>query len=303
MSIGYYLLLVEDNSEQNSVVSMNLFNLILVLAGLATPLAGFAVERMGLVDAERLFLLVSVVSMSTLTISRHLLIKETETGKKAQARMREKTSVSPITGIFGTYGEVIRYIVKEKRVASAVLANSLIYVYYTVGTSNSLLFTPYFADYLKLSSSHVSWVGGIYAVGTLLAMFVLNPRLSRRNIPMFTAGACVASLIGFSILVFAAPGSLGVILGGVFIIAVSYGVLKTVADSLLAIETDTNHRAGVYACSFFFSSLLGIVAVAICTRLYVRFPGWLFIISGMLVTVVLCDTIRKLRGTHERSSM
>lgn len=294
MSIGYYLLLVEDNSQQNSVVSMNLFNLILVLSGLATPLAGIIVAQRGLVASERLFLLVAVISMSTLSIIRHFLIKETVTGKRAQARMREHAG-SMVAGVLKGYNETFRYIIKNKRVASAMLINSLIYVYFVVGTTNSLFFTPYFTTYLKLSPSQVSLVGGVYAFGMLFSLFILNPKLSRATIPYFTIVTSLVSLLGFLILIFATPGKLGIILGGVFLVAVSYGVLKTVADSLLAIETEADHRSGVYAFSFFFSSLVGIAVITICTRLYAQFPGWLFIISGLLISGVLGNSLWSLR--------
>ncbi|MDD4219871.1 MAG: MFS transporter [Sphaerochaetaceae bacterium] len=294
MSIGYYLLLVEDNSQQNSVVSMNLFNLILVLSGLATPLAGIIVARRGLVASERLFLLIAIISMSSLSITRHFLIKETVTGKQAQEKMRQHAG-APIAGILAGYRETFRYIIKNKRVASAVLINSLIYVYFVVGTTNSLFFTPYFTTYMNLSSSQVSLVGGVYAFGMLLSMFVLNPQLSHANIPYFTITTSSVSLLGFLILIFATPGRMKVILGGVFLVAISYGVLKTVADSLLAIETAADHRSGVYAFSFFFSSLVGIAVIAICTWLYAQFPGWLFIISGFLIAGVLGNSLWSLR--------
>jgi len=189
MSIGYYLLLVEDNSEQNGVVAMNLFNLILVLAGLATPLAGIAVQHMGILDSEKLFLLISILSMSILTVTRHLLLKETETGRRVLTRMRADRTGFSLTKVFQNYPDVLKYILKDRRVASAVFVNSLIYVYYAVGTSVSLLFAPYFTDFLKLSSGQVSLVGGTYAAGTLLAMTVFNPRLTRNNIPRFTTAA------------------------------------------------------------------------------------------------------------------
>lgn len=296
MSVGYYLLMIEDTSEENSVVSMNMFNVILVLAGLVIPLAGIVVEYMGLVRAERVFLLVSAISMVTLTTTRHLLVRETPTGLSVQKRLRSEKNGFSVRQLGLGYVATFRYIFQDRRVLSAVLVNALIYVYYTVGTSTSLLFTPYFTDFLDVSSAQVGFVGGVYAVGTLLSMVVFNPRITRKNMPRYTAIACVGSLIGFLVLIVAPKGRLAVILAGVLITALSYGVLKTVADSLLAIDTDGEQRTGVYSFSFFFSSLLSIAAIKICSSLYSVFPGWLFIITGILVVVILFDSLLRLRG-------
>lgn len=300
MSVGYYLLMIEDTSEENSVVSMNMFNLILVFAGLVTPLAGLVVERMGLVSAERMFLLVSVISMTLLTTTRHLLLKETPTGLAIKNRLRSEKSGFSIIRLGREYAATFRYIFHDRRVFSAVLVNALIYVYYTVGTSTSLLFTPYFTDFLKVSSAQVGIVGGIYAVGTLLSMTLFNPRITRFNMSRYTAVACLGSMVGFLVLIIAPKGNLPVILAGVLITALSYGVLKTVADSLLAIDTSGEQRTGVYSFSFFFSSLLSIAAIKVCTALYSVFPGWLFIIAGILVLGILIDSLFRLRTDFTR---
>ena len=59
MSIGYYLVMIEDADDEQRVVAFNLFNIITVVAGLLLPLAGLAVDRYGVVATERVFLLVS----------------------------------------------------------------------------------------------------------------------------------------------------------------------------------------------------------------------------------------------------
>jgi MFS family permease len=58
MSTAYYLVLIEDTSDRNSLDSMNMFNIITVLSGVATPVAGIIVQKMGLIKGENLFLIV-----------------------------------------------------------------------------------------------------------------------------------------------------------------------------------------------------------------------------------------------------
>jgi hypothetical protein len=53
---------------------MNMFNIITVLSGVATPVAGIIVQKMGLIKGENLFLIVSVVLMTSQALIRHFFI-------------------------------------------------------------------------------------------------------------------------------------------------------------------------------------------------------------------------------------
>ena len=51
MSVGYYLVMIEDADDRQKTVAFNLFNLITYAAGLLIPLAGLWVKAQGLVRA------------------------------------------------------------------------------------------------------------------------------------------------------------------------------------------------------------------------------------------------------------
>ena len=80
MSTAYYLVLFEDTSDRNTMDSMNVFNIITVISGVATPIAGIIVSKLGIIKGENLFLIVSVVLMTSQAIIRHFFIEETPTG-------------------------------------------------------------------------------------------------------------------------------------------------------------------------------------------------------------------------------
>ncbi|MBP5163120.1 MAG: MFS transporter, partial [Spirochaetales bacterium] len=77
MTTGFYLMMIENTSDSNRGNAMNIFNIMLVGAGLTTPLAGLVVAKMGLVAGERLFLRISLILMTGQAIVRHLLVNET----------------------------------------------------------------------------------------------------------------------------------------------------------------------------------------------------------------------------------
>lgn len=284
MSVGYYLLMIEDRSEENSIESMNIFNIILVVTGMFTPIAGLLVEKYGLESSEKMFLLVSTILMTLMPIVRNSLISETPTGLRLieESKKKKKSSENKIV-------QTIRYVFKNKRVFSAVFVNAMIYVYYSVGTTVSLFFTPYFSEYLNLGAKRAGIIGGLFSFGTIFSMIFINPSIKRENIYKRSILACLISMIGFAMIMIAKPGQMGLICAGVLIIAVSYGVLKTVGDSLLALETEGDLRTSVYSFSFFFSSILTIAVVQAVTVLYEISEIYFFAVSALVIVLILVD--------------
>ena len=288
MSTGFYLLMIENTSESNSVNSMNIFNVILVGAGLTTPLAGFVVSKMGLLAGERLFLIISLVMMTAQATARHFMVRETETGM-AIMRARERFSFKET--VIG-FGKTVRYMIKNRNVRSAMIINSLIYVYYTVGTTISLFFTPYFSEHRNLSGVTLGLVGGIYAGGTLFSMIVINPRVRPRQLYPYTIISGLVSILGFILLIICPLNNTILLFAAIILISVSYGALKTIADSLLALEMTNEYSSGLYAISFILSSVLGIIAIQVLQALYSKNPNWLFGSSAILIAIVLIVAIQ-----------
>ena len=288
MSTGFYLLMIENTNESNSVNSMNIFNVILVGAGLTTPLAGFVVSKMGLLAGERLFLLISLVMMTAQATARHFRVRETETGlaiRSAQSRFSLKDTLRG-------YGKTVRYLIQNRNVRTAMIINALIYVYYTVGTTISLFFTPYFSEHRNLSGVTLGLVGGIYAGGTLFSMIVINPRIRPKQLYPYTIISSLVSILGFVLLILCPMGNNIMLFAAIILISVSYGALKTIADSLLALEMTNEHSSGLYSISFILSSVLGIIAIQVLQALYSKNPDWLFGSSAILVAMVLIVAIQ-----------
>ena len=287
MSTGYYLLMIEDTGEDNSIGAMNWFNIILVGAGLCTPIGGFVVSRMGLVDGEKLFLILSFISMTAQAIVRHILVKETPTGE----RMRVQRSSISLRETIGNYRNALKYMFSNKPVLSAMIINGLVYAYYTIGTTISMFFAPYFADFRGLTGVTLGMVGGIYAGGTLFSMLLINPRIKPKQLYPATIISALISILGFALLMLCPQGNTALLFIAIVLISLSYGVLKTIADSLLALQMTSEHSTTLYSFSFILASVLGIVAIQILQVLYTQSPNWLFGSSTILIALVLLDAV------------
>lgn len=291
MSVGYNAIMVEDQDDENSTTAFNLFNLILIASGFLTPLAGLLVASKGLVKAEKLFLLVSAISMTILNIVRNALIKETETGKREKERSKGKSffSLSELKNNFS-------YSFKNKKVLSAISANTLCYVYYAVGTTNCLFFTPFFAYHAGLGLSGASTVGGLFALGTIVSIVLINPFMTRKNLYKMSVVSSLVSVLGLVLITINKGISLYV---GVIFIALAFGVIKTAGDSVIATDGNGEHLSGIYSVAFVISAIVTALISEALSRLYDSNP--LSFIFFSLIVMILILILSIYRVIHERS--
>lgn len=289
MSVGYFLVMIEDADDQGQIVAMNLFNAISVVAGLLLPLAGILVEKKGLVEAERIFLLASFLIMTGMIIVRHLLLKETQVGEKMKAEMRAsgQSLGGVLKSLWKPYGEAIGFLWKNPVARTFTLIDVFFCVYMNLGTNYSLYFVPYFADRLGMDTMQSSVLGSVYYGGMLAAMVLINPRFEKKNLVKGIWISAVLSLLGMGLMVFVPAGIYPLAIGATLVLAVGYGMLKSSTEGAFAVYSDSDYRSGIYSVANLLSSGLGVVVTALCAALYGRFAGWLYILCGAMVLAMM----------------
>lgn len=297
MSTAYYLTMIEDTSDRNSIDAMNMFNIITVVAGVATPLAGMVVSKTGIEKGEELFLISAVVLMPLQAVIRHFNIDEPPTGQE----IKDSRTKFILKNVIMSYKGTIRTFCKNKKLLAALFVNSLMYVYYNLCTTTSLLFTPYFASFRKLEGVALASIGAVYSVGTLFSMLVINPHITRKNIYNYSFATGLVSMGGFAMIILCPIGNSFLLMVAVILLAISYGVLKSTADAILAIETNGEFGAGIYSFSFVVSSVFSILALQLIDVLYIKSPNWLFGLSAIFVAIInlICLPNLNLKGSTE----
>ncbi len=290
MSVAYYLVMIEDADDKQRLVAFNLFNIITIAAGIFIPVAGIFVERFGLVKTERFFLIFSGISMTSLIIVRNYFLKETTAG--TEILKNKKSTRFSIKGAVKPYANSYKYLTTHPVALVTVIANVIFYVYYIVGTNNSLYFAPYFIDGLKLEPAVISVLGAFYSAGMLFAMIVINPLMQKVNIFISLIVGAIVNIAGLVLLVVIPGKSLVAAIAAVVLTSVGFGILKSVIDAALAITTEGKARAGIYSISNLLSSVLGMLAAGIIGILYPGNPASVYIMSAiMLFVVIVCFVV------------
>lgn len=289
MSVAYYLLMAEDADNDQRLVAFNLFNIITVAAGIFIPVAGLFVAHFGLVGTERSFLIFAGISMTVLIFVRNRFLKETAIGSEILANRKNKHF--SFKNVTEPYAASYHYLAKHPAALVTVIANVIFYVYYMIGTNNSLYFATYFIDGLNLKQSSISVLGAVYAVGMLFAMVVINPLMQKFKIFVSLTAGSSLNIAGLVLLIIIPSGSLFAAILSIIVTSVGFGVLKSYIDAALAITTEGKARAGIYSVVNLLSSVLGMLAAGLAGILYPIEPGSIYIMSAiMLFICIVCFT-------------
>lgn len=261
MSVGYYLVMIEDADDRQKAVAFNLFNLITYAAGLLIPIAGLWVKTQGVTRAERAFLLASFVIMTGMILLRHRFLKETREGE-TQMKKGKGSRQGALKALTSSYMDSLRFLRAHRGMLYILLANVFFFAYMMLGTNQSLYFALYFAGRFRLDSSGLSLLGGLYSAGMLLAMVFINPFIRLPHL-FFSLKAGLALTLAGILLLLLLPSGTGLWLAiPVLLLSVSYGTLKTGLDSAMAIYSQGETRSGLYALTNLLSALAGMAAAA-----------------------------------------
>jgi len=300
--VGYYLLMTEDADNDQKVKVFNLSNIILLAAGLLIPLSSGIVRRYGVVRVERAFLVASAVLMTVLAFLRYFLTRETAAGMALMAQNRGRPA--DLRSLVKPYRDSFEYLRTHPMALAAAAADILFYVYFIIGTNNSLYFTPFFGDALGIGAESASILGAVYSAGTLLAMFIINPLCRKRGVEKNAVTGAIISAAGAALFVFMPRGSaIALPVAAAAVSAIGFGVLKPAVDAAIVVKTEGGIRAAVYATVYAISSILGTGAGIVCSAIYGRNPRSIYIISLVILIIIpLCFAAASAAGKHSASS-
>ncbi len=287
MSVSYYLIMTEDADDDERVVAFNLFNIITVVSGAFIPVAGYYVKRYGLVGTERVFLFVAFVCMVGLIIARNRFIRETRYGTEIKNRLKGKAF--SLSELVLPYKKSLEYLSGNHNAIMALAANVIFYVFFIIGTNNSLYFAPYFSDVLKLNAVNFSVLGAVYTAGMVIAMISVNPALQKMNIfrSLLLGGA--VNTLGTLLLYFCPGGSFAFAIVATAVSGFGIGIFKSFIDAVFVITTEGEARSGLYSIMNILSSVLGIGVSLLLSIVYPLWPRSLYLIcSGLLAVTLLC---------------
>jgi hypothetical protein len=173
------MMIVEDSDNEQRVAAYNLVNVINISAGIIIPVTGIFVDAYGIVTSERLFLAISIISMTIMVFTRNILLKETSTGQKILDEIKENPKPFRLKDVIPFKSAAVFR--GNPKAVVAVLVYVLFFIYMPLGSFNSLYFAPFMTEVLGLGKSSVSLLGGAYSAVMLVVFVFVVPVISRSN--------------------------------------------------------------------------------------------------------------------------
>lgn len=301
--IGWQLILIEDADDEQRLTSFNMFGIIDILAGFLTPVAGIIVGNLGLIRAERSFLLCGAICMAVMIVHRHMCFHETDMGRLAVERSR---SASYWGTLKNSLSQMKSVVTSGNRKLSTVLAIVVLFnAYQPIGAYSSLYFAPYLTDVAGLDAAVISVLGIVNSMFMLSVYLFAVPAMSRFNkLFSLTLGLGI-QMVSMLSRMFLPKGSIVWAVISVALFSVGFGLCRPFLDALLAEATPDEERSGIYALKNMLISFASALAGSLSGFLYRLSPKSIYLASLILLAVCILFIVHYFyqRQREERAAL
>ncbi|HHW12502.1 MAG TPA: MFS transporter [Firmicutes bacterium] len=282
VNVSSTLMMVEDANDEERKAAFTISNIIGILSGTFVPLAGVLVDRLGIIPAERILLLLATISMTVMFFGRNYYYVETRIGQEILRAAQEKKQF--IGFRLNLFGNTFSYLKQRPAVLVGMMLVILFNVYLPIGTINSMYFVPYLTEKLDLNEALVSLLGVVNAVTMLLVLVILLPRLHHMLFPLLLG--LVFQLVSQAFLLWSPPGRFWPVVVAIICYSLGFGLFRPLVDTLFADITEGKERAGLYGLNNTLTSVLSALAGFYSGQLYEAAPVNIYIFS--FVILLLC---------------
>lgn len=285
VAVCWNMMIVEDSDNEQRVAAYNLVNVINISAGIIIPVTGIFVDAYGIVTSERLFLAISVISMTTMVFTRNPLFKETSTGQQILEEIRKNPKPFKLKDVIPFKSAAVFR--GNPKAVVAVLIYVLFFIYMPLGSFNSLYFAPFMTEVLGLGKSSVSLLGGAYSVMMLIVFVFVVPVISRYNNSVnMQLGFAIQAVSLLAVTVIPGKSLIAVVLS-ICIYAVGFGMARPFIDAMLAEASEGANRAGVYSLINTITCVLTAAIGLVSGSVYIFNPRLIYVISVIILAVCI----------------
>lgn len=292
-------LAIEDTPEDKRVQFFGLLMIVNLGSGIFTPIAGFFIDKLGVIPAMRSIYLIGCISMTTMFFVRNNMVEETRVGREL---MKLHSSISLKEKLLD-YVNAIKYMF-TKPLTLIVL---LIMILTNFQLSFQFFNAVYLRDTLKLSASMTSLYPGISAIVNLIVYFIFIPRLTQKRTTKGLIWGLVLLTIGSVLFLIVTPGAYMVFIISIIFTASGNILMNIFRDTLWNNVIGEGERAKIFSACQGIISIIAIPSGIIAGALYKTRSIYPFIGSSIIFFTALIFAIAAARverkEIHKNSDM
>jgi len=267
-------LLVEDTESYRRASVFAGFQLVVLGAGVSSPVAGWIVNSQGVITGTRILYAFGTVSVGIMILLRGLRLKETSIGSIMVQELRG----SGIRQVLNEYRVILAEAVRNRRLVILLCLGILNLAHITI-------WNTYYALYLtnesgiNLSPGVVSLWPTFSACIMIAVLVFVVPRVREEQLPQWLILSSAVLFAGMLVFILAPPGGYRFLIVAAVLIGIGTALLNPVRDTFTANVIDDKQRACLLAAM----NSLGAAVVLPLTPL----AGYLFEISPRLPILLL----------------
>lgn len=281
VAVSWNLMVVEDADNKQRVAAYNMLNITNLASGIITPIGGIVVATIGIVSAERTFLIFMAISMTVMILLRNHFYVETKVGQE----ILDSNIKFNIREIFrnGIYGGAIQAIRRRKEFLLILIAFVLFAIYVPIGTFSSLYYAPYLNEVLGIGKPALAILGSVNSVVMLIVFVFIIPIISRFNLVLNMLVGTIVQAIALLMLIVIPKNSFSMAIICVAIFAIGYSLFRSFSDAILAEVSAGRERAGIYSLINTVISLFSVLIGLSSGYLYAYNPRSIYILSIVIL--------------------
>ncbi|NLK08815.1 MAG: MFS transporter [Firmicutes bacterium] len=277
-------LLVEDTNPTRRPAVFAGFQLIVLGAGILSPISGWIVNSKGVIMGTRIIYGLTGLSIGIMTLIRALTVTETSVGIAiAQERQGQGAGIKDA---LQNYRSALLYGFRHPALNKLLLLSMINFAYTTIWTAYSALYMTHIKG-LNLSPSLVAFWPTFSSVFMVLTLVFLVPRVRLEKLPEWLLFSSILLCLGVVVFMVLPPDSYGLLAIPAILIAVGTALVNPVRDTFIANIIDDRQRAPFLAAINSVSMCVLVPLTPLAGRLFdlnTRAP--LYLLLGFLVVGV-----------------
>ena len=238
ISPSWNCLLVEDTNPTRRPAVFAAFQLIVLGAGIFSPISGWIVDGKGVILGTRIIYGITALSIAIMTLSRAFSVTETSVGT-AIANEMQGTSIK---AALGSYRAALIHGLKNHTLSMLFLLSMINFAYVTIWNTYSALYMTH-AQGLGLTPGLVAFWPTFSSIFIVLTLTLLVPRVQLEKLPHWLLLSSVLLCAGVLIFMLLPPGSYGLLAIPAILIAMGTALINPVRDTFIANIVDDRQRA------------------------------------------------------------
>lgn len=296
ISPSWNCLLVEDTHPGKRPAVFAAFQLVVLGAGLFSPISGWIVEGKGVILGTRIIYGITAASIATMVLIRAFSVRETSIGT-ALINENQKTTLK---ASLANYKMALLEGFSNRTLSRLFLLSMINFAYATIWNTYSALYMTH-PDGLRLTPGFVAFWPSFSSIFIILTLILLVPRVQIEKLPQWLLLSSLLLSGGVFLFMVTPPGTYGLLAISAILIAIGTALINPVRDTFIANVLEDRQRAPFIAAMNSITMIVLVPLTPLAGRLFEAnaHAPLIMLLAFLLLGVLAAVSLLRLHAASE----